>query len=73
MRHKEHDKELVHLTWAGYGKLLDWIEVLECREVQYQKFIRYGVILNNAHRELLHRVAKALADSYTDGELGGVY
>ncbi len=42
-----------NLTWENYGRLLDRIEVLECREVQYQKLILLGITLITVKQDLL--------------------
>ncbi len=50
------------LTFSNYGRLLDRIEVLECREEQYQKLIRKGIHLNQIHSLLLGEVTRRFAD-----------
>ena len=48
------------LTWAVHGSLLDYIEVLECREEQYQKLIHLGITLITVKNDLLewHRAER---------------
>ena len=56
------------LSWAEYGKMQDRIEVLECREREYQKLIRLGITLITMKNELLewYRPRLAAADYAAD-------
>ena len=43
------------LSWSELGRLQDKIEVLECRQAEYQKLIRLGITLITVKNDLLEQ------------------